>query len=374
MTAISSYATPSVCRRRTSASTKATSASVSGTGCAVGFGPAGFVARNSLCEAAQLARQPVRHRQHLGRGPVVVLQPDHRGVRVALREVEQVLGRRAGEGVDGLVVVAHHAELVAPAEPPVEQRLLQGVHVLVLVHRERLQPRADGIGGGGMFVEQAHRHQQHVLEVDPAGALLAALVPVVDTGHQLGRDRRLVIERLDGVEVAAPGDHPVLRPFDLAGQLAARHELVRRRQRVGQRGDERRLRSLDLGQTVAGVRFPQATQLGERRGVERPGLHALHAQGGEPLLELARRLLRERDRQDGLRRERTGGDLVRDAMRDGGGLAGPGAGEDGDRSPHRERRPPLFVVQRGEDRIGAAHAGTLPAPGDVRGGLNARSR
>jgi len=41
-----------------------------------------------------------------------------------------------------------------------------------------------------------------------------------------------VIEGLDGVEIAAPGHHAVLRPFDLARQLAARHELVRRRQRV----------------------------------------------------------------------------------------------------------------------------------------------
>ena len=52
--------------------------------------------------------------------------------------LEQVARRRAGEAVDRLVVVAHDAEVVAPAEPAVEQRLLQQVDVLVLVDGEGL--------------------------------------------------------------------------------------------------------------------------------------------------------------------------------------------------------------------------------------------
>jgi hypothetical protein len=58
-------------------------------------------------------------------------------VREPLREPEQPPRRRAGKAVDRLVVVADDADVVALAEPEVEQRLLQQVDVLVLVDRER---------------------------------------------------------------------------------------------------------------------------------------------------------------------------------------------------------------------------------------------
>jgi hypothetical protein len=64
-------------------------------------------------------------------------------VREPPREAQEVLGRSAGERVDRLVAVADDTEVVALAEPPVEQRDLQRVQVLKLVHRERVEPRAD---------------------------------------------------------------------------------------------------------------------------------------------------------------------------------------------------------------------------------------
>ena len=51
-------------------------------------------------------------------------------------EAGQVARRRAGEGVDRLVGVADHAQVVATAEPGVEQQLLQRVDVLVFVDDE----------------------------------------------------------------------------------------------------------------------------------------------------------------------------------------------------------------------------------------------
>ena len=54
-----------------------------------------------------------------------------------------MLGAGAGERVDRLVVVADDAEVVAVAEPEVEQRLLQQVHVLVLVDGERAVLRTE---------------------------------------------------------------------------------------------------------------------------------------------------------------------------------------------------------------------------------------
>src|SRR3712207_7528672 len=55
----------------------------------------------------------------------------------------QELARGSGEAVDGLVDVTHHREIVALAEPQVEQRLLERVRVLVLVHGEPAVPRPD---------------------------------------------------------------------------------------------------------------------------------------------------------------------------------------------------------------------------------------
>ena len=98
-------------------------------------------------------------------------------------------------------------------------------------------------------------------------------------------------------------------------------------------------------------------------GVERPGVDALDAEPREPALELARGLLGERDGQDLRRGERVGGDLVRDPMRDGGRLAGAGAGQDGDRATVRAGRLTLFLVQVLEDLL-SVHPSNLPATGD----------
>ena len=84
--------------------------------------------------------ETVREVEDLRRGAVVLLEADDRRVREPSREAQQVLGRGAGERVDRLVVVADDAEVVARAEPPIEQARLQRVHVLELVHGERGEP------------------------------------------------------------------------------------------------------------------------------------------------------------------------------------------------------------------------------------------
>ena len=60
-----------------------------------------------------------------------------------------MLGRGAGEGVDRLVGVADHAQVVAVAEPGVEQALLQRRDVLVLVDDEVPVAAADLLGDVG---------------------------------------------------------------------------------------------------------------------------------------------------------------------------------------------------------------------------------
>ncbi len=194
-----------------------------------------------LAEPAQVRGQLVREAEDLGRRAIVALQADDRRLREPVREPEQMVGRCAGERVDRLVVVAHHAEVVAIAEPAVEQRGLQRVHVLELVDGERVEPFADRLGRRRIRVEHLDREPEHVLEVDLAVRLLAPLVALVHAEHQLGRDRRLVVRALELGQVVLRSDHAVLRPLDLTGQLAPRQELVGSGQGVRERGDERRL-------------------------------------------------------------------------------------------------------------------------------------
>ncbi len=91
---------------------------------------------------ASRAPRPARSSDEVGqtddlrRRAVVADQADHRGLRVPAREPEQVAGAGAGERVDGLGRVADDAQVLALAQPQVEQPLLERVDVLVLVDDE----------------------------------------------------------------------------------------------------------------------------------------------------------------------------------------------------------------------------------------------
>src|SRR4051794_13191474 len=157
------------------------------------------------------------------------------------------------------------------------------------------------------------------------------------------------------VDVVVGRDEPVLRPLDLAGELTTRKESVRRWQRVRKRCDEPRLVVEHLGQPRSAGLFPEPPELVQRRGVEGAGLDPLDTELGEPLAELARGLLRERDRQDLARLESAARDLPGDAPRDGGGLTRAGAREDGDRPSGGLGSLTLGRVQAVEDRGGVGH-------------------
>src|SRR6202007_2172805 len=110
-------------------------------------------------------------------------------------------------------VVADDAQVVALAQPEIEERLLEQVDVLVLVDRERTVLSAEGRRRALVVLEQADRALEQVLEVEKPFRLLAPLVVEVDARHEVGGDRRLAI--LGGLEVAFSADAAVLRPLDL---------------------------------------------------------------------------------------------------------------------------------------------------------------
>ena len=120
--------------------------------------------------------EPVREGEDLRAAPVVAVQGHLAGRREAGREARQERRRRAGERVDRLVLVADDAEVVAVAEPELQQALLERVRVLVLVDAEPAVARPDRLGRRGVGLEEVDRPGEHVVEVEPAGPILLALV------------------------------------------------------------------------------------------------------------------------------------------------------------------------------------------------------
>ena len=187
-----------------------------------------------------------------------------------------MLGGRSRERVDRLVVVADDAEVGARAEPPLEQPGLERFHVLVLVDGEGVEPLADDLRRLGVLVEELEGQPEHVLEVRRLVACCGART-LVDPQHELGRDRRLVPFSLQLGEPVRQ-DRPVLRPLDLARELAAGRNCAA----AAGRSPARRS-AAPCGRAPGSgspVWLPESVQLLQRGRVERAGLDAVHA---EPL-------------------------------------------------------------------------------------------
>lgn len=97
-------------------------------------------------------------------------------------EVEQVVGGCSGERVDRLAGVADDAQVVPLAEPQVQEALLEGADVLVLVNHEVLVLGADLLGDVVPVLEDGDSQQQDVFEVDDGAVPLEVLVDGVELG------------------------------------------------------------------------------------------------------------------------------------------------------------------------------------------------
>ena len=165
--AIPSAGTPSPSRRRIRSTIAAASAASEGKLASAGSGPSRPGRSKTLLGTAEPGDEAVGQSEDLRARAVVLLQPDDVRARKARRKLEQVEGGGAGEGIDRLVVVADDAELVPLPEPEVEQRLLEKVHVLVLVHRDRPALLAEPLDRRRLRLVEADEELEDVLEVDP---------------------------------------------------------------------------------------------------------------------------------------------------------------------------------------------------------------
>ena len=135
----------------------------------VGSGTVGQSGPQGLLAPGPAGQDGVGHGQHLRGRPVVLLQPDEPGAGKVTAEVDEKAGVGAGEAVDGLVVVAHDAEVAPVAQPEADEPELGRVHVLELVDEEVPVAPADDGGELRIVFESIGQPPQEIVEVDDTG-------------------------------------------------------------------------------------------------------------------------------------------------------------------------------------------------------------
>ena len=247
------------------------------------------------------------------RGAVVLLQLEDGGAGEAHLEVEDVAQPRPAPGVDGLVVVPHDEEVAVPARELLDEGHLDAVGVLELVDQdveEALGVRAERLG---LALEELDGAQEEVVEVEG----VVALEGLVVIGVEL---RRHALDRVAGQARRLRGRDPLVLPGADAGPGHRRAHVPR----VGAGPEELLEDRLGVGRVVDGEPAVPAEPLrlapqdAHACRVERPQPHL----SGLPLEEaldarahLARRLVREGEGEDAVRRHAALSDEVRDARR-----------------------------------------------------------
>ena len=143
--------------------------------------------------------------QNVGGGSVVLLQLDDPAVREVLLEFQYVADVRAAPAVDGLVVVAHHAQVAAPVGEQLDQHILGVVGILILVHQHITEAGAVAFQHRGMIRQQLEGLDQQIIKVQGVEGLqagfvfhkhvvehLAAVIPL-GFGKPLVRGKQLVL-------------------------------------------------------------------------------------------------------------------------------------------------------------------------------------
>ena len=293
--------------------------------------------------------QAGRRAQNRWRAAVVAFQPDDLGAGKVALEAQDVFHFGAAPAIDGLVVIAHHADIARALGQQVQPQILDHVGVLVFVHQHVAEAVAVIGQDIGLGLEDVQGLQQEIAEVGGVQRLQPLLILVI---QQLAFAESVTLSFSFG-DIGGP-QSAVLPAIDHAGERAGRpallvhafgfDQLLHQAQLVvGVENGEIALQSRQFGMT--------AQHLGADGMKGAQPLHAFdHAadQGADALLHLARRLVGEGDAQDLARPGAAGGQDMGQARGQHPGLAGAGAGQHQHGAVHRLHRFALFLVQAGE--------------------------
>ena len=284
--------------------------------------------------------------EDLGGGPVVLLQLDDAGVRVVLLELEDVADVGAPPPVDGLVVVADHAEVPVALRQQAQQPVLDAIGVLVLVDEDVTEAILILGEHGRMVAEEHDRAHEQIVEVQGAALVEPALVGEVQPGEHFVADGLRARGHGRGIHELVLGaadlrEHSGGRELPLVHVQRADH-LAHHRPLVVRVVDQ------EPGVDADGRAGPAEHPAADR--VERPHPHgAGDGRADQPLhasAHLAGGLVREGDGQDPLRGHAPVANQRRDAKRQHPRLAGAGAGEDQERPVAVVDRLPLGGVEQ----------------------------
>ncbi len=258
-------------------------------------------------------------------GAVVLLEHDDFQGGIVLLEQHQVFWAGTTPGVDRLVIIADHGELVAHADQHLHQQVLAGVGVLVFVHQQVAHAVLPAFEHIGVLLEQLDRQQDQVVEVHRVERLERALVVGVDDGGGLlARVARLFqgLGRKD--QVVLPGTDHVLDLVDavVAGVFLL-HDVRQQCLDVGLIEDREAWLVAQPVMLLADDVQAQVVKGAYRQATAFPRAQ----QGGDPLLHLARGLVGEGHRDDVLGTDAAVLDQVGNLACDHAGLAGACTGE-----------------------------------------------
>ena len=296
-----------------------------------------------------LADDDVGQRQDFRRGAIVLLQPYDAGSGEVATERENVLHVCTAPAVDGLIVVAHHADVLVLAPQQLDEAVLRVVGVLVLVHEHVIEAALPAGELARVALEQAHGHHEQVIEVHGVRGAIRHLHVGIHLRHRL-RER---IAREFGVLLDA--DELVLGIADGAANGAGRNGLGRNAMPLHEPFDHRELLVFIVDRERCGpmelLRGPAHDARTDR--VKRAHPHALRLVAElarYPFAHFASGLVGERHRENAVRLNATLENEAGDARGEHTRLARAGAGEHEQRTIAVLDRLALCRIQPGEQR------------------------
>jgi hypothetical protein len=224
----------------------------------------------------------VGHGEDLGRRPVVLVQADDLARRVAIEEAGEGGGVGTVPRIDGLVRVAYHAQVVAAADPRLEQAALERVDVLELVDEHVLEPPALRLRELLVLEQVTATQTEEIVEVDEAPVPLLVLVALEDRSHLLLWEWCPAVQALGLGEVVVGAQRAGLGPLDLGDDVEHAGSAGRAGRAGEEPGDEADLAVEQVRGADAAI-GPSGPELGVGHGVEGAGGHAVaQAEASQP--------------------------------------------------------------------------------------------
>ena len=300
----------------------------------------------------------------LGRAEVL-LELHHTRVGVVLREAQDVLDVGPAPSVDGLVGVACGADVAAQLGQEAGDEVLGVVGVLVLVDEDEVEARLPAVAEPGLVAQADGDAHEQVVEVERAVRAEQLVVGFVDLDDDLVAEALGVACQLARVPELGLGAADTVEGGG-GGHGAADVRLL-----------EGHLDGLEL---VVAIVDAEVGVEAERVGGDAQHLRAQRVEGGDPgaagagelldaLAHLARRLVREGDRQDAVRGDALSAQ-VGHTPGDDAGLAAAGACHDQQGAFDVGCRLALHFCQVGEYRVNVCH--WKPPSGGSSGGVKAQ--